>query len=461
MPGLRVAKGGRRWYSARRCYSVPRAVRGMADRFGAAERRHQHIVRTAQATAESFGFAPVHTPVLEYSSVFERTLGAGSDVVNKELYRFLDSSQQWMTMRPEGTAGVARALATSGLDRAPPQKLYYSGPMFRHERPQRGRLRQFEQFGVEAVGMPHPAADVECIQAGWAFLAALGIAGRSLQLNTLGDAPSRQAYRAALQAYFADRRAGLSEESRRRLDTNPLRILDSKDPADAELAAAAPDYADYLTPDSHRHFDFVRHGLDALRIPFAVNTRLVRGLDYYRHTVWEVVCADDRLGRSQATVLAGGRYDGLAASMGGAAALPGVGWAAGVERLALLLDDAHMPPAPAPVPVLAIPERAAAGPSGSRSREVSSDVYLYALQVASRVRERCAAYVVHATGPDAAVHQSLGKQLAAVLSRDPAPARVVIVGSAEMAARQAIVRDTATHAQQVVDIDSIGAVLAQ
>ncbi|KAJ2772703.1 hypothetical protein IWQ57_001656, partial [Coemansia nantahalensis] len=333
------SRGLRRAYSTQ----VPRPVRGMVDRLGAAELRHRHIVRVAQATAESFGFAPIHTPVLEYSSVFERTLGAGTDVVNKELYKFLDASAQWMTMRPEGTAGVARALVSNGLERSLPQRLYYAGPMFRHERPQRGRLRQFDQFGVEALGLPHPAADVECIEMGWVLLRALGIAGAELQLNTLGDTASRQAYRAALHAYFADRRSQLSEDSHRRLDLNPLRILDSKDAADAAVVADAPQFAAFLSPESHRRFEFVQRGLDALRIPFALNTRLVRGLDYYQHTVWEIVCASEKLGRSQATVLAGGRYDGLTAALGGAASLPGVGWAMGTERLALLLDDSQVP----------------------------------------------------------------------------------------------------------------------
>ncbi|KAJ1732451.1 hypothetical protein LPJ61_002038 [Coemansia biformis] len=441
----------------RRAYSTqpPRAVRGMADRIGTAELRHRHIVRVAQEAAERFGFEPIHTPVLEYSSVFERTLGEGTDVVNKELYKFLDSSQQWMTMRPEGTASVARALITNGLERSLPQRLYYSGPMFRHERPQRGRLRQFEQFGVEAVGIAHPASDVECIQMGWIFLEALGITGAELQLNTLGDVRSRLAYRDSLQTYFAEHRGRLSEESQRRLDSNPLRILDSKDAADAEVVAGAPPYAAFLTPESRCHFDFVKRGLEELRIPFTLNSRLVRGLDYYQHTVWEAVCTSDRLGRSQATVLAGGHYDGLTAALGGVASLPGVGWATGIERLALLLDASQVPPPPAPVPVLVVPERAA-GPSGS-VREVSSDVYAYALHVASTIRTRHAAYVVHApsSGAGPAQHQPLGKQLASVLSRDPAPPRVVIVGSAEMAQRQAIVRDTASQTQRTVDICSI------
>ncbi|KAJ2714587.1 hypothetical protein H4R19_001649 [Coemansia spiralis] len=445
----------------RACYSTqaPRPVRGMVDRIGAAELRHRHIVGVAQATAESFGYAPIHTPVLEYSSVYERTLGAGTDVVNKELYKFLDSSQQWMTMRPEGTAGVARALISNGLERSLPQRLYYAGPMFRHERPQRGRLRQFEQFGVEAVGMAHPAVDVECIEMGWVLLRALGISGAELQLNTLGDAPSRQAYRDALHRYFAERRSQLSEDSQRRLDLNPLRILDSKDVADAAAVADAPSFAAYLSAESHRRLEFVCRGLEALRIPFTRNDRLVRGLDYYQHTVWEIVCASDRLGRSQATVLAGGRYDGLTAALGGAASLPGVGWAMGTERLALLLEDSQVPPLPRPIPILVVPERVDS-PSGS-VRAVSDDVYAYALQVAHTIRNTHSAYVAHSPCSSAgAQHQPLGKQLAGVLSQTPSPAWVVIVGSTEAEARQAIVRCSATQAQQTVGIGELGQMFA-
>ncbi|KAJ2880501.1 hypothetical protein H4R27_004688, partial [Coemansia aciculifera] len=265
-----------------------------------------------EAAAESYGFEPIHTPILEYSSVYERSLGADSDVVGKELYKFLDSSQQWMTMRPEGTAGVARALITNKLEGTMPQKFYYSGPMFRHERPQKGRLRQFEQFGVEALGASHPAVDVESIEMAWQFLNRLGLNGDlSLRLNTLGDKESRTEYRTALQQYFTESSSRLSSESLRRLTTNPMRILDSKDEADIAVAKSAPVYSDYLSSSSRERFDFIKQGLEEQQIPYTLDHRLVRGLDYYQHTVWEVSCASDLLGRSQATVLAGGRYDGL------------------------------------------------------------------------------------------------------------------------------------------------------
>ncbi|KAJ2081888.1 hypothetical protein H4R24_001984 [Coemansia sp. RSA 988] len=437
---------------------TPRAVRGMVDRIGFASHKHQHIIDKARTTVEAFGFEPIQTPILEYSSVFERTLGNDSDVVGKELYKFLDSSEQWMTMRPEATASVARALITNNLDHNLPQKLYYTGPMFRHERPQKGRLRQFEQFGVEAVGIGHPAIDVECIQMGWQFLQSLNTGGElQLQLNTLGDSKSRLEYRAALREYFEKYRDALSEDSQRRLDTNPLRIMDSKEKADIDISQQAPTYADFLSPESSRHFGFVKDGLEALNIPFTLNSRLVRGLDYYQHTVWEVVCASDRLGRSQATVLAGGRYDGLTTALGGTRSLPGIGWASGIERLALLLEDSEIPQPQPPIPVLAIPERRDDNSSGS-VREVRDDVYVYALQVAAQIRKRHSAYVVHGSGisndkPHA--HQPLGKQMASILAKGPMPLYMIIVGSAEMESRQVIVRNAGTRKQTAVAFDSI------
>ncbi|KAI8322670.1 class II aaRS and biotin synthetase, partial [Martensiomyces pterosporus] len=335
----------------------PRTVRGMVDRIGSSARKHQHIVERARDIAEQHGFEPIQTPILEYSSVFERTLGADSDVVGKELYKFLDSSQQWMTMRPEGTAGVARAVVSNKLETALPQKLYYWGPMFRHERPQKGRLRQFEQFGVEMFGIRHPAADVECIETAWRFLNSLNIDGQlEVQLNTLGDHESRAAYRESLRRYLAEFKDELSEDSRKRLDTNPLRVLDSKDERDAEIVRKAPVYGEFLNAPSSRHFEFVKQGLDALRIPYKLNSKLVRGLDYYQHTVWEVACASELLGRSQATILAGGRYDGLTKALGGSRSLPGIGWAAGIERLALLLPDERVPHSSTPVPILIVPD---------------------------------------------------------------------------------------------------------
>ncbi|KAJ2542469.1 hypothetical protein GGH12_003946 [Coemansia sp. RSA 1822] len=449
---------------------APRAVRGMADRIGLAEYKHQHILKIAQSTATQYGYTPIHTPIVEYSSIFERTLGTNSDVVGKEMYKFLDSSNSWMTLRPEGTASVARAIITNKLEHSMPQRLFYSEPMFRHERPQRGRQRQFEQFGVELVGVAHPAADVECVQLGWDFLRALQVPGQLvLHINTLGDPESRSAYRKALAQYFGQHRNELSDDSQRRLDTNPLRILDSKHESDLRITAAAPAYTSYLTPASRAHFAFVTNALHKLGIPFTVNPRLVRGLDYYQHTVWEVACVSDELGRSQATVLAGGRYDGLTSMLGGSRQLPGVGWASGIERLALVMSDSCVPVPEPPVPVLIIPDRSARettpdqplhGTSPDRpSREVKPDVYTYAMRVARDIRKFRSACVVHGTSDSATNHQPLSKQLATVLARQPTPTHVVIVGSHEMELNRVIVRDTLAQTQHEISIDDLGQAL--
>ncbi|KAJ2784129.1 hypothetical protein GGI15_002356 [Coemansia interrupta] len=247
----------RRTYSSSR--QLPRAVRGMPDRVGSAAYKYQHVTSIGHTMLVRHGFTLIHTPILEYSSVYERTLGASSDVVGKELYKFLDSSQQWMTMRPEGTAGVARAVISNKLDDRLPLKLFYSGPMFRHERPQKGRLRQFEQLGIEMFGVVHPAADVECIEVGWEFLNALAINGKlELNINTLGDAQSRLRYRDSLREYFSEHQKLLSEDSQRRLESNPLRILDSKDECDIKIARDAPSYTEYLSPQSVEHYEFVK-----------------------------------------------------------------------------------------------------------------------------------------------------------------------------------------------------------
>jgi histidyl-tRNA synthetase len=318
-------------------------VRGTHDLFGDEARRHLHIADTARRVAGLYGFAPVATPIFEFTDVFQRTLGETSDIVTKEMYTFTDKGGDSLTLRPEGTAGVARAVISGGMQNELPLKVFYDGPMFRHERPQKGRLRQFHQIGVELVGVPDPVADVEVIALGAGILDALGVLPHAtLELNTLGDPESRAAYRAVLVEYFRDHADRLSADSRDRLDRNPLRILDSKDEGDRAIVAAAPFFADHLTDAADEFFARVREGLDDLGIAFTVNARLVRGLDYYGHTAFEFTTS--ALG-AQGTVLAGGRYDGLIETMGGPAT-PGVGWAAGIERLAMLLDADVAPPRP-------------------------------------------------------------------------------------------------------------------
>ncbi len=322
--------------------------RGTHDLIGDEQRRHEHVVTTARRITGQYGFDEWATPIFEDTRVFARTLGDTSDVVTKEMYTFDDRGGDSITLRPEGTAGICRALVTNGLTQALPQKIFYAGPMFRYERPQKGRYRQFHQIGAELIGPAEPLADAEVIACGWQILSALGIAGSTvLEVNTLGDRASRDAYRAALIDYFTEHQDALSSESRDRLQRNPLRILDSKDRADRALVADAPTIVPYLTPDAARFYDTLLAHLQRFAVPFRENPRIVRGLDYYNHTAFEFVT--EALG-AQGTVMAGGRYDGLVEQMGGPPT-PAVGWAAGIERLGMLLAE----PAPPPCAIAVIP----------------------------------------------------------------------------------------------------------
>jgi histidyl-tRNA synthetase len=327
-------------------------ARGTHDLIGEEFRRHAHVIDSARRIATLYGFEEWATPIFEDTRVFARSLGDTSDVVTKEMYTFADRGGESVTLRPENTAGICRALVSNGLTQTLPQKVFYAGPMFRYERPQKGRYRQFHQIGAELIGSAEPLADAEVIALGRHILSELGFTSADvvLELNTLGDAASRDAYRAALVAHFAAHRDALSEDSRVRLERNPLRILDSKDARDAPFIATAPAIHDHLTGAAREFYDGVRRHLDTFGVPFRENPRIVRGLDYYSHTAFEFVTT--RLG-AQGTVMAGGRYDGLVAEMGGPPT-PAVGWAAGVERLAMLL--AGGPPKPRPVAVLPVGE---------------------------------------------------------------------------------------------------------
>src|ERR1700733_4873791 len=328
-------------------------VRGTRDLIGEDAARYAHVVATARRVSAFYGFAEWQTPIFEDTRVFSRTLGETSDVVTKEMYTFDDRGGDSVTLRPEGTAGVCRALVTNGLTQSLPQKVFYAGPMFRYERPQKGRYRQFHQIGTELIGPAEPLADAEAIACGWAILEALKVAEDTvLELNTLGDRPSRDAYRSALIAYFTEHRATLSEDSLARLDRNPMRILDSKDETARRVVADAPTIAPYLTDAARAFYEKLQDHLIHFRVPFVENPRIVRGLDYYGHTAFEFVTS--KLG-AQGTVMAGGRYDGLVAEMGGPMT-PAVGWAAGIERLAMLMDAA--PAAPAPVAVIPVGDSA-------------------------------------------------------------------------------------------------------
>ncbi len=330
-----------------RVVSSLQPVRGTHDLIGEDRRRFTHVVETARRIVGLYGFDEWATPVFEDTRVFSRSLGDTSDVVSKEMYTFEDRGGESLTLRPEGTAAICRALVTNGLTQSLPQKVFYAGPMFRYERPQKGRYRQFHQIGAELLGAAEPLADAEVIAMGRDVLQGLGIAHDVvLELNTLGDMASRDAWRTALIAYFSERRAELSPDSQARLERNPLRILDSKAAQDRGLLADAPMIADFLTPDARTFWDDLRRTLDVMGVKFRENPRIVRGLDYYGHTAFEFVT--ERLG-AQGTVLAGGRYDGLVAEMGGPAT-PAIGWAGGIERLSMLLED--IPAEPRPVAVI-------------------------------------------------------------------------------------------------------------
>lgn len=321
-------------------------VRGTYDLYGTAKRKAKKVVAIASDTVEKYGFEEIETPIFEFTEVFARNLGDTSDIVTKEMYTFSDRGGESLTLRPEGTAGVVRSFVSEGMQQNLPVKFYYTGPMFRYERPQKGRQRQFTQFGVEMLGVETPQADIEMIAMAYSFLKNLGLEQSIVvEINSLGDQESRDAYRSKLVAYLKDHLNELSPESKDRLEKNPLRVLDSKEECDKVVVANAPFYSDSLNETSKKFFEDVLKGLDLLHIPYRVNNRLVRGLDYYSHTVFELVT--DKLG-AQGTVLAGGRYDGLVAEMGGGD-VAGIGWACGVERLSMLLDQEVELPRPVAV----------------------------------------------------------------------------------------------------------------
>ena len=400
-------------------------ARGTHDLLPDDFRRHARVIDIARETASLYGFAPIATPIFEFTDVFQRTLGDTSDIVTKEMYTFTDKGGEQVTLRPEGTAGVARALISNGLSQHLPLKYFYAGPMFRYERPQKGRQRQFHQIGVELLGVPGPQADIEVLALGQHILEGLGVWEHThLELNTLGDPESRDAYRKVLVAYFQDHLDRLSKDSQERLHRNPLRILDSKDEGDRALIADAPVFADYLNQASQDFFGAVKTGLEALGIPYTVNPRLVRGLDYYTHTAFEFVT--EALG-AQGTVMAGGRYDGLVGMMGGPET-PGIGWAAGIERLALLL--AETPEAPRPVAI--IPVSAAEEPA--------------ALALADRLRRAGHAVEMGYGG-------NVGKRMKRANKLNARAA--ILLGESELARQVATLRDLDSGEQVEVPLEQL------
>jgi len=405
--------------------STLQPVRGTHDILTDDFRLQKAVADTAAEVAARYGFKEMTPPVFEFTEVFSRTLGDTSDIVTKEMYTFDDRGGDSITLRPEFTAGIARAFMSNGLAHEAPCKFFCRGPVFRHERPQKGRLRQFHQVDVEIIGVPGPLADIETVAVGAHFLEALGVIGdTTLQLNTLGDTESRLTYRDKLIEYLEGHRDRLSEDSLDRLQRNPLRIFDSKDAGDQAVMADAPLLGDHLNDASKEFFAAVTDGLDALGIAYAVNPRLVRGLDYYCHTAFEFVT--ETLG-AQGAVLAGGRYDGLMEQMGGKPT-PGIGWAAGVERLAMMVGTA--PPAPRPIVVV---------PLGAEAERQG-------LKVTQELRRAGLVAEMGYSG-------NMKKRLARANKANAAA--VVIVGEDELAKQAATVRDMESGEQSEVPLVSL------
>lgn len=410
-------------------------VRGTHDLLPEDSRQFRFVISEALRVAQCYGYGEISTPIFEFSDVFHRTLGDTSDVVTKETYTFTDRGGESITLRPEFTAGVARAFISGGLQDQLPLKFFYAGPAFRYERPQKGRQRQFHQIGAELLGVDSPLGDVETIALAYHVLGELGLAEKvKLEINTLGDPESRAAYRDALVKYFSQHQAALSEDSKARLERNPLRILDSKDEVDRKIIANAPRMDDNLTEAARDYFARVIAGLEDLGIEPDINDKLVRGLDYYNHTVFEFTT--DQLG-AQGTVLAGGRYDGLIATMGGPATA-GMGWAAGVERLVALVDFATHPEYPKPTrPVAIIP--------------IGAEAEKMALSIAQLLR-------VDEFTVDLGYKGNAGKRLKRA---DKLNARIaVIIGDDEIAKGVAVIKDLDKGTQEEVQLANLASALA-
>ncbi|HMS85311.1 MAG TPA: histidine--tRNA ligase [Nitrospira sp.] len=318
--------------------SVIKGIKGVKDLLPEETPRWRFIEESARRWATRYGFHELRIPIFEVTTLFARSIGASTDIVEKEMYTFQDRDGTSLTLRPEGTAGTVRAYIEHNRGAIPvPQKYFYTGPMFRHERPQAGRLRQFHQFGVESYGMADPHADIEVIALLWRILNNLGLPSLTLEINNLGQTADRDAYRPILIAYLKEHETGLCGNCKHRIAANPLRVLDCKVPECRTITEPAPRLSDFLSDNARSYFAHVLAGLEAIKIPYTLNHRLVRGLDYYNLTTFEVTATN--LG-AQNAVGAGGRYDGLVETLGGAST-PAVGFAVGLERIAMLLPDSH------------------------------------------------------------------------------------------------------------------------
>jgi histidyl-tRNA synthetase len=406
-------------------------VRGTQSLLGEDADRLAAVVEAFDRVRRLYGFKRVEVPTIEQTQVFARSIGETTDVVSKEMYSFEDRGGESITLRPEFTAGICRAYLSEGWQQHAPLKVATHGSAFRYERPQKGRFREFHQLDAEVIGAAEPQADVELLSLGYQLLRELGIAdGVTLELNTLGDPETREAWRTSLIDYFEGHKADLSEDSVARLQRNPLRILDSKDARDKAICANAPSVDEHLTADASNFFAAVTAGIDAAGIPWKRNPRLVRGLDYYRHTAFEFVT--DRLG-AQGTVIAGGRYDGLIEALGGPHT-PAVGWAAGIERLAMMIDA---PKRDMPSVVLV--------PLGGRAEAESQRV------LAGLRREGIAA--------DMAYRGNMKKRLGR--ANDSGAAYALIIGDDELDRGEAQLKDLATGEQRPVSLDLIADAIAR
>ena len=411
-----------------------RGIKGVKDILPEETPRWRLIEEAARRWASRFGFREIRIPIFETTMLFARSIGATTDIVEKEMYTFPDRDGSSLTLRPEGTAGTVRAFIEHNRAADPvPQKYFYLGPMFRHERPQAGRLRQFHQFGVESFGTPDPPADIEVISLLWRFLSELGLPGLTLELNSLGRAEDRARYIPNLVTFLKEHVARLCGNCQRRIDTNPLRVLDCKVPECRTVTESAPHLMDYLSPDAREHFDRVLAGLQALAIPYTLNPRLVRGLDYYCLTAFELTCS--HLG-AQNAVGAGGRYDTLVETLGGPPT-PAVGFAAGLERISLMLPEGSLPP---PIPRIYV---AAFGARGS----------IEGLKLLDVLRQSGVPAETDFRSTTLKAHLRQADRLGCLYS--------ILLGDDEVATGTVIVRNMTTKAQEPVSLKSVATHLSE
>jgi len=407
-----------------------RSIRGIHDGLPEDVHRWRHIEEVARRTFARYAFSEVRLPVLEPTALFVRSIGSETDIVSKEMYRFEDRGGDDVCLRPEGTAGTVRAYLQAGLTRSGQQRWFYIGPMFRRERPQKGRLRQFQQIGVEWFGVQGPLEDVETLAMAHAFLEELGIPELAMEINSLGCPACRPAYRDKLVAYLEQRREALCETCNTRINSNPLRVLDCKTESCQAQLGDAPEMASHLCTECESHFAAVKTGLEALHVPYQVNPRIVRGLDYYNRTAFEIIT--NKLG-AQGTVLAGGRYDGLVEELGGPAT-PAIGFAMGLERLAMLLPEAKADAVDVAVVV------------------IGDEVAEYGLSIADTLR-RGACAVIHCGGGAA-------KRQFKMADREQARF-VAVIGEDEMRQQHIQLKDMQTGTQQALPIEAAIAAIMQ